>query len=325
MIGQDAFTRELLATLGLVCIFGLTMLFFSLAFLVHWLILLKQVTRYLGYGLAAGLALFGLQVLGYVADPPGWGLVAVIALWVGIVQLTMLAGFTMLGMHYCAVLGRPSFPLLLRRFGVEGMAGAASGRGAGQHAGPPPDGSLAQALQLPGELPAEPAPDAGVVKAPQGAWPWRGYALAVSAVTAGSILYTVILFLATSPRMSEIIRQAIIITGATAQAVTPQAVLLVLASAFGEEIIFRLGIQSFLAERLNWRKRRYWLAIALTSALWTLGHAGVLDPGWVKSAQIFPVGLALGWLAREHGVESCILAHGLFNLILLFLTPSLIR
>ena len=81
------------------------------------------------------------------------------------------------------------------------------------------------------------------------------------------------------------------------------------------------GIQSFLAHYLKWQGNRYWAAIALTSLLWTLGHAGMLDPGWVKLAQIFPVGLMLGWLFRRHGVEACMLTHGLFNVTMIGLSP----
>ena len=87
--------------------------------------------------------------------------------------------------------------------------------------------------------------------------------------------------------------------------------------AIGEEIIFRLGIQSFLVKYLKLEGQSYWIAILITSALWTIGHAGTLQPEWVKLAQIFPVGLMLGWLFRKYGAESTILAHGLFNILML--------
>jgi membrane protease YdiL (CAAX protease family) len=55
--------------------------------------------------------------------------------------------------------------------------------------------------------------------------------------------------------------------------------------------------------------------IELTTVVWTLGHLGSLDPDWVKLAQIFPTGLALGWLYRRQGAESAIAAHALFNVL----------
>ena len=42
--------------------------------------------------------------------------------------------------------------------------------------------------------------------------------------------------------------------------------------------------------------------------------AGTLEPDWIKLAQVFPAELALGWLARKHGIEACILAHVVFNI-----------
>jgi membrane protease YdiL (CAAX protease family) len=149
--------------------------------------------------------------------------------------------------------------------------------------------------------------------------------MSVAVVVAISIIYSVLLFLVTSPRMSETAKQAFGVSALEpGNTMSIQAVLVVLAFAVSEEIFFRLGIQNFLAKHLGWRERRYWLAIAVTALLWTLGHAGTLEPGWVKLAQIFPVGLMLGWLSRRHGVESSILAHGLFNVVLLFPSSFLI-
>ena len=143
-----------------------------------------------------------------------------------------------------------------------------------------------------------------------------------------SVAYSMVLFELTSPRMSEMARKAFALQGnalETAGMVTPQMILVLVTFALGEEIIFRLGIQNFLARHLHWQGRKYWLAIFLTTCLWTLGHAGTLEPGWVKLAQIFPLGLLLGWLFRRHGVEAAIGAHALFNVIGAFLRSPLIR
>lgn len=90
--------------------------------------------------------------------------------------------------------------------------------------------------------------------------------------------------------------------------------LIVLEFAYAEEIAFRLGIQSMLALRLRKHPRGDWIAIVVTTLIWTIAHSQTLDPEWVKRVQVLPVGLALGWLQRRHGVESAMLAHASFNL-----------
>ena len=89
--------------------------------------------------------------------------------------------------------------------------------------------------------------------------------------------------------------------------------------AFSEEIVFRLGVQNYLAKHFNLRGRRYWIAIFLSALYWSLAHANILDPEWVKIAEVFPLGLALGFLFRKYGTETCILVHGLINLVMMFL------
>lgn len=95
-------------------------------------------------------------------------------------------------------------------------------------------------------------------------------------------------------------------------------------TVLGEELTFRLGIQNWLAARFGWTGDRYWLAIALSSALWSAGHIGILEPDWVKLAQIFPAGLAFGWLFLRYGFESSVTAHAVLNLIMPWLTPRLL-
>lgn len=128
--------------------------------------------------------------------------------------------------------------------------------------------------------------------------------------------YTQLLFWAFSPQPSEHVVRAWGLDGDdAAEVLTPIGVALIGLVAVGEELVFRLGIQNLLATWCNWWGRKYWLAIVATSALWTVGHAGTLDPDWVKFLQIFPVGVALGWLFRKHGIESCIAVHVLFNIL----------
>jgi len=144
----------------------------------------------------------------------------------------------------------------------------------------------------------------------------------VLAVAIGSIIYSSVLFLLTSPRISDLAEQVFGEGVSVADSsVSLLSLLIVLEFAFAEEITFRLGIQNYLAKQLNWQGNKYWIAIALTAALWTLGHTGIVEPDWVKLLQIFPIGLALGWLFRKVGTEGCILAHALFNVGMSVLTP----
>ena len=126
-------------------------------------------------------------------------------------------------------------------------------------------------------------------------------------------VYTILLFEATDPELTDLVKREF---GETPTRTWDIVVAMIAVSvvALAEELVYRLGIQNFLARALGWWDRRYWLVILLSATLWSIGHVGVLDPPWVKLAQIFPAGLALGWLARKHGIEACVLGHVVFNL-----------
>jgi membrane protease YdiL (CAAX protease family) len=142
------------------------------------------------------------------------------------------------------------------------------------------------------------------------------------AVAVGAVAYSALLFSLTSPEMSDIVKQGYGESeSGTGNTISLMQLIVVLEFAFAEEIVFRLGIQNYLAKQLNWRGGKYWIAVTLTAALWTSAHTGVLEPDWVKLVQVFPVGLALGWLFRKLGTESCILAHTLFNVVMAFVSP----
>ena len=156
----------------------------------------------------------------------------------------------------------------------------------------------------------------------------RSLGLALLATIVGAVAYSCILLSATAPRISETVRQLVELQPAKAGLASKPSLIAALAMlefAFIEEIVFRLGIQNLLAKIMRLRGEWYWIAIILTAALWSSGHAGSLEPGWVKMAQVFPIGLALGKLFEKYGLESCIVAHGGFNLIMMFLAPSLIE
>ena len=80
-----------------------------------------------------------------------------------------------------------------------------------------------------------------------------------------------------------------------------------------EEMVYRLGIQNFLADWFSKKSWPYWTAIVATSILFALGHAGAMEPSWVKLVQMVPVSLVLGFLYQRHGFESAWAAHTLFN------------
>ena len=156
---------------------------------------------------------------------------------------------------------------------------------------------------------------------------WRNYIITIIGVVAGAILFSVILFKLTSPKISEALKQLPEDQGARLGICDEPSVLtalVLIAFAFGEEILFRLGIQNYLAKQFRLDGDKYWVPIVLTSGLWALAHANILTPEWVKIVQIFPIGIALGFLFRKYGLESCIFAHGIFNLSMMFIGPYLI-
>ncbi|RKU26792.1 hypothetical protein C6499_12660 [Candidatus Poribacteria bacterium] len=135
------------------------------------------------------------------------------------------------------------------------------------------------------------------------------------------------MLLLTSPQLSEAIKQLSKDQGARlgiSSEPTVLTALVLIAFAFGEEILFRLGIQNYLAQQFRRNGNKYWVAVVLTSAIWALAHANILTPEWVKIVQIFPLGIALGFLFKKYGLESCIFAHGIFNLSMMWIGPYLI-
>ena len=155
----------------------------------------------------------------------------------------------------------------------------------------------------------------------------RDYILTIIGTTVGAILFSVVLFKLTSPHLSDAMKQLSESQGAKLGISDEPSILLalvVLAFAFSEEIVFRLGIQNYLAKQFRLNGDKYWIAVVLTSGLWSLAHVNMLTPEWVKIVQIFPFGIALGFLFRKYGLESCILAHGIFNLIMMGLSSYLI-
>lgn len=308
---------------------ALAMLFFAIVFFSDWVTRFKAIRRYLKYGICAGLIVVGTDLLILAITPSSGRPTVLMGLIAEPIAFLQLMGFTMLGMYYLAASGYPSFPVLLQKFSVpsdesntdENMPENQANAGAATTDSIQPGNSTLH------ETPAQ-------IHASNRNYPaldllldinWKAYFLTIFGVSIIGILYTVVLFWLTTPQLSEILQKAVVSPSAGFEnAATIQAILLVLGVAVTEEIIFRLGIQSFFVKYLKLEGASYWVAILITSVLWTLGHACALDPEWVKLAQIFPMGLMLGWLFRKYGAESTILAHGLYNVVLVFLAPYLL-
>jgi hypothetical protein len=133
---------------------------------------------------------------------------------------------------------------------------------------------------------------------------------ATSAVAAGAIAWTAVLFRLTGARPSALMAE--LAATAAGNPIVP-----LVQAAFAEEITWRLGAMSLLAIRFARLRHGGGLAIAIAAGFWTASHLGATDPWWVKPAQIFPIGLAFGWLARRHGVEASFVAHALMNLAMI--------
>lgn len=156
----------------------------------------------------------------------------------------------------------------------------------------------------------------------------KSYILSVSAVIIGSVVFSYVLFKITSPSASETIKATLenqSIAAGTGNSPSIKLIFIFLGIVIGEEITYRFVICNYLIKIFKLGENKYWVAVLLSSMLWALAHADTLNPEWVKFAQIFPIGLALGCMFKKFGLESCILAHAGFNTIMMFLFEGLIR
>jgi membrane protease YdiL (CAAX protease family) len=137
----------------------------------------------------------------------------------------------------------------------------------------------------------------------------RRYVLSVAAVTVSGIAYSLLVYKVFDLR--NILRTY---TG-TSSAGSFGTIFfwLLLNASISEELLFRLCIQNFLASKFRLMRNRYWIAVVLTAGLWSLFHMGVPFLAWAKFLQVFPFGVALGFLFRKYGLEACILTHAGFN------------
>lgn len=342
-------------------ILSVTLLAFSIGYLINWYRKRAVMSSYKRVGFYVALIVLGYELLtlALIVSSRHLYQISVVSLVLAIGWLMLrLWAFTNNGIFYSNQLGIRSFPLVAPRLGTA-VAPQAAVPTVDQNAsqlveqpapevdtpigaeGVPPqpiesEATLVEpiATETPPIDPIDAPPissasmtsvaDTAFVAstAPAARLNWRSYWLTILAVGVGAALYSAILFMLTLPGVGDLFREAI---GSGAR-VTPLTLVMILEFAFTEEIFFRLGIQNFIAAKLVRRRRGYEIAIVITAILWTLGHVGVLNPDWVKLAQVFPIGLALGWLYRRYGTESTIIAHSLFNLLGgLLLSPLFLR
>ncbi len=298
----------------LATVYVLTLLVFTLGFLVNWYRNRKTMSAYKRIGFWAGVifVVFELLILGLSGGmflSSGTVLVTVGLLGWGILRMW---GFVNNGIFFSNKLNIRSFPLIAPRLGVPPAPTET------QTADPVAIASVEGSTPIvdkPIEAEAVPPTPAPIN--------WPRYWLNIAGVAIGAIAYSAVLFLITQPRPGLIAQNLL---SPDVQIITPLTLVIILEFAFVEELIFRLGIQNYLGAKLINQRYGYAIAIALTAALWSIAHVGSLEPDWIKLAQIFPLGLALGWLYRRQGTESTIMAHALFNLIGgLVLSPLYLR
>ena len=317
-------------TLVLGIVYGLAMLIFLIAFLISWFKSREQVRSYKNFGVLAGIILiiFEILVMLLVGSKALSSISPLRIIVTDTIAFFRMMAYTIVGIHMCTFLGYRSFPLLKPRMGISKTTETNDSISKFLDTSDPLEaeeheiiGKTASTVQT--ERYSEGLPSTGIEQQPfTQKINIKTYTSITLAVVACSVLYSSILFFITSPEMSDIVRQKFgeSVSG-TDNTLSLVWLLLLLEFAFAEEIVFRLGIQNYLARQFNWQGNKYWIAIILTATLWTIAHTGVLKPDWVKLMQIFPIGLALGWLFRKLGTESCILAHGLFNVVMAVLSP----
>lgn len=156
----------------------------------------------------------------------------------------------------------------------------------------------------------------------------KNYILSTVLVIAGAVIFSYALFKITSPSASENIKRLVESESNIILKVKEPNINIVFAMigvAVAEELVFRFIFPNLIAVRFDISGKKYWIPIIISSFFWTISHAGILNPEWVKFAQIFPIGLAFGWLCRKHGLESSIFAHAGFNIIMIFISSGIVK
>jgi membrane protease YdiL (CAAX protease family) len=318
---------------GLAVVYTAALLIFTLGFLVNWYRNREAMSSYKRIGFWAGViyVIFELLLLSFsqldvffsmssmclILPTLGWGILRV---W----------GFVNNGIFFSNQLNIRSFPLVAPQLGVlpapvESPTVQPVPTAAVEGSTPIADTPITAdaAPPEPTAMPVDPIEPQSITPPTLPPINRLRYWLTIVGVGVGAVAYSAVLFLITQPRPGLIAQN---ILSSDVEILTPLTLVVILEFAFVEELIFRLGIQNYLGAKLINKRYGYAIAVVLTAALWSMAHIGSLDPDWVKLAQIFPLGLALGWLYRRQGTESTIMAHALFNLIGgLVLSPLYLR
>lgn len=267
-----------------------------------------EVKKYTRLGVLFGLGLLMLDILVLVLLGPSVSNGQTSCMFLLVVDgfvFCKTAVVAAVGIHCCVKLGLPSAPLTMQllRFQPAGPDAPI-----GDSEGAADDEPLAG---NPVEPPAEPLPTAEVHREDQ--YDWKQAAFWSLLVAGLAVAYSYVLFTLTSPSMSETMREAL---GDSDTGWTVLSLAILSEFAFGEEVLFRLGIQNLIAKSFRLDGPRYWWAIVISTTIWSFGHANVLTPEWVKLVQIIPAGIAFGYLFRKFGVEACIVSHVAFNIVM---------
>ena len=318
-----------LTTMVSISVYIISMLIFLCFLFVVWIKNRKAMRGYMIYGLIFGMAWLLMDSMFYfVIHPKTTGFVSVISVVIADGFLfSCLMMVTVVGMYSCDRIEYDVFALLkpggTRRKKVDPCVHGDDLSAA--------EGSLSEGIDAGAERPAlssTPEPGRERVQAFERNGPsWnidkqrmKKSLFAVLVIVACAITYSIVLYQLIPARLSKIVKGLVEIKGSNNIHLGKAIILLLVVKyAFMEEVVFRLGMQNLLSWKFRLEGKRYWIGIFVATLIWTFGHAGMVDPDWAKFLQIFPFGLALGWLFKRQGLESCILAHALFNVCMVFI------
>lgn len=154
----------------------------------------------------------------------------------------------------------------------------------------------------------------------------KEYIIGTASVIVASAIFSMILFRLTFPHatleLKPIAEIQLFWNFSIIQRIN--TIITILAIVISEELLFRFVVPNLTAKLFNFQGKKYWIAIVISSIFWTIGYANSIYPTWVKFVQIFPIGIALGGIYKRFGLESCIIAHLIFNIVMVFIGEGLI-
>ncbi|MFE0527020.1 type II CAAX prenyl endopeptidase Rce1 family protein [Micromonospora parva] len=94
----------------------------------------------------------------------------------------------------------------------------------------------------------------------------------------------------------------------------PHVLSLTAQSSIGEEAVFRL----LAVPVVLWLTGQPLLAVLVAAVLWAGTHSGsMVRPRWIRFAELTLIGVTLGLVAIEIGIVAAVVAHALYNLVVL--------